>query len=91
MVGITIQAEIVVAFGLSQVRLAMFQPAGAMVGGGNVIVGVGVVGIGVSGLLKFPQSVGILALLEEPNAFRIASLSREFPAAGQPDEDCGNQ
>ena len=86
-VGVSIQAEIVVGFGLIEVGLAVFEPADAMIGGREIVVGVGVVRVGVGRLLKLFGGLLVSGLLEEPDALGVSPLGVEPAAAGQPQED----
>ena len=52
MVGIPVQAHVVVGFGLVQIGLAVLEVAQLMIGRGQIIVSVWIARIGVNRLLK---------------------------------------
>ena len=75
-VGVSIQAEIVVRFGLIEIGLAVFDLADAMVRRRQIVVAVGVVRVGVGRLLKLLDGLLVSGLLEEPDALGSFALAR---------------
>ena len=86
-VGIPIQAEVVVGFRLIQVGLAVFDLADAMIGGREIVVGVGIVRVGVGRLLELFGGLLVSGLLEEPDPLGVSPLGVKPAAAGQPEKD----
>ena len=88
---VPIEAEVVITFGLLPIGLRMLAASGAMIGGGEVVVAVGIFRIGVNRPLKLPQGAGVLGLLVKPNPFRVSSLGQKLSAAGERQRQSGQQ
>ncbi len=86
-VRVVVEALAVITFGLGQIDRALHGLSLAMVVGRQVVIAIGIVGIGLHGLAEALGGAVEIALLEQAHAFGVLSAGHPGASAGGADQN----